>query len=394
MLPQLLNNNNYKGVLMSVFEDFRKEFNKTSSKREGVILTNKGPEFFVDSGNYVLNKIMSGSYLNGWAQGRWGMLAGPSGAGKSFLAGNAIRAAQQQDFGILLLDSENALDDDYLIKIGVDVDAPNFLYRGIKTIPSVQKEFSDFSKLYRKFGPAKMGKFLIINDSLDMLLTGSELEKFESGEIGGDQGQHAKQIKKLLATWMQEIKEIPVVGLCTKQTYKEQDPQKAKSDPYVITESTKFAFSQIAMINKLVLKDKEKNHIGITMQVKGNKTRFTQPFQKVKIEVPYDEGMDRWSGLLEVAESLGVVEKNGGWYTYGETKFQEGNFEKVRENILQDLIKQEDRIVDVQIDEEIDTSGDMTKQEYNAKLEELHKKSLEKVNSKKKGQKVTEESND
>jgi recombination protein RecA len=378
---------------MSVFDEFTKEFDKSSSKNQGVVLSNSAPEFYVDSGNYVLNKIMSGSYNKGWAQGRWGMLAGPSGAGKSFLAGNAIYAAQQQNFGIFIIDSENALDDEYLTKIGVDVDAPNFIYRGVKTIPSAQKEFATFSKLYRKYGAEKMGRFLILNDSLDMLLTGSELEKFESGEIGGDQGQHAKQIKKMLATWMQDIKELPIAGLCTKQVYKEQDPNKAKAEPYVITESTIFAFSQIAMINKLQLKDKEKNHIGITMQVKGRKTRFTQPFQKVKIEVPYNTGMDRWSGLLEVAESLGVVSQNGSWWTYGDKKFQESNFDKVREEVLQDLIKMEDRVVDVHIDEsEIDTSGDMTKKEYEAKLEELHKKSLAKVNSKK--AKVTEETND
>lgn len=364
---------------MSIFEDFAKEFNKSSAKTEGVVLTNKAPEFYVDSGNYVLNKIMSGSYTKGWAQGRWGLFTGPSGAGKSFLAGNAIRAAQQQDFGIFVIDSENALDEEYLTKIGVDVDAPNFLYRGVKTIPAAQKEFSSFSKLYRKYTPEKMGRFLIITDSLDMLLTGSELEKFESGDIGGDQGQHAKQIKKMLATWVQDIKELPVVGLCTKQVYKEQDAQKAKAEPYVLTDSTKFAFSQIAMVNKLQLKDKDKNHIGITMQVRGYKTRFTQPFQKVKIEVPYDSGMDRWSGLLEVAESFGVISKNGGWYTYGDKKFQESKFETVRDEVLQDLIKMEDRMIEVQIDDEdIDTSGDMTKQEYNAKLEALHKKSMTK----------------
>lgn len=363
---------------MGFFDDFSKEYNKGSAKNTGVVLTNKAPEFYVDSGNYVLNKIMSGSYSKGWAQGRWGMFTGPSGAGKSFMAGNAIRAAQQEGYGILIIDSENALDDEYLGKIGVDVEAPNFLYRGVKTIPAAQKEFSAFFKLYRKYTPEKMGKFLIVTDSLDMLLTDSELEKFASGDIGGDMGQHAKQIKKLLATWVQEIKELPVVGLCTKQVYKEQDAQKARAEPYVLTDSTKFAFSQIAMINKLQLKDKEKNHIGITMQVKGYKTRFTQPFQKVKIEVPYDTGMDRWSGLLEVAESFGMVSKPAGssWYSYGERKFQEKNFDTVREDILQDLIKIEDRIIDLNIEEEFDTSGDMSKKEYNAKLEALHAKSL------------------
>lgn len=355
---------------MSIFEEFAKELNKSSEKRGDVVIRNNAPEFWLDSGNYVLNKITSGSYTKGWAQGRWGMFAGMSGVGKSFLIANAIKAAQDQDFGVFVLDSEHALDDGYLKKLDVDVDSPKFIYRGVNTIPSAQKEFSSFSSIFRKHGPEKMGRWLIVADSLDMLLTASELDKFESGEVTGDQGQHAKQIKALLNTWQQDIKNLPIVGLATKQAYMEQDRIKALSEPFVITESVKFAFSQIIMCNKLQLKDKEKNHIGITLQARCTKTRFTQPFQKVKIEVPYASGMDRFSGLLDVAISQGIIEKNGGWYTYGDTKFQESNFSKVRDEVLKKLIQsEEDAILDVEITEDFDNSDNLTRKD--AVLESL-----------------------
>jgi len=51
------------------------------------------------------------------------------------------------------------------------------------------------------------------------------------------------------------------------------------------------------------------------MICEGYKTRFTKPFQKVEIEVPYESGMDPYSGLLEVAKAVGVVIQHGSWYT-------------------------------------------------------------------------------
>lgn len=342
----------------SSFDAFKKEFDKEASKIEGISLVNKAPEFFIDTGNLCLNKIVSGKYTQGFAQGRWSAITGPSGAGKTFIAGNAIKAAQDSGCAILIIDTENALDEGYLSALDVDINAPNFFYRGVKTISQISEQFSMFTKFYRKHNLTD--RVLIVIDSLDMALTDSELKNYEKGEQKGDQGQQAKQLKKLLQTLVQDIKSLPFVGLATKQAYKEQDPIAALSMPYVVTEATKFAFSQMIMVNKLMLKDKETNRYeGITMQAMGYKTRFTKPFQKVKIEVPYDTGMDPYTGLLEVAETVGVVQKNGGWYYYGEEKFQKSNFLKVRESVLKDLIARENDIIEVQIDQkEFDRSGD------------------------------------
>lgn len=347
-------------TLSKMSEAFSKEFQKEGSKMEGISMSNSAPEFFITTGNYVLNKIVSGNYLRGFAQGRWGCITGPSGAGKSFVVGNVIKAAQDEGYGILVIDSENALDEDYLSALGVDVHADNFFYRGVKTIVQASEQFSTFTKLYRKHGMTD--RMLVVIDSLDMLMTDSELKNYDKGDQKGDQGQQAKQLKKLLQTFVQDIKNLPFVGVCTKQAYKEQDPIAALSMPYVVTESVKFAFSQMIMVMKLMLKSEDKSRYeGITMQAMGYKTRFTKPFQKVKIEVPYDSGMDPFTGLLEAAESVGVVTRNGSWYLYGDQKFQKGNFDKFQQQILQDLIDKDtdSTILDVVIDsKEIDHTED------------------------------------
>jgi len=78
------------------------------------------PRYWFSTGNYVLNKIISGSFHRGIPQGRVTGLAGPSGAGKSFLAANIIKHAQSAGAHIVVLDSENALDDEFVSAVGVD----------------------------------------------------------------------------------------------------------------------------------------------------------------------------------------------------------------------------------------------------------------------------------
>ena len=320
--------------------DFIKDFNKNTSKEEGVSLSAPKPKFFISLGNYVINKIISGAYRGGLAQGKLAMLAGPSSAGKSFLAGNAIKAAQDQGCGILIIDSENALDEQFLENLGVDVSREDFLYRGVSKISQAIKILSTFLKHYRASGATH--PFLIVIDSLDMLSTDSAADAFESGEMKGDQGQHAKQLKNSMTPLMHDIKDLPVVVLCTKQVYKTQDPIAAKNPvtEWNLTEAIKYAFTQIILVTRLMLKDDAtKKYEGIRLKVFGLKTRLTKPFQQAVIEVPYDTGMDPFSGLLEVAEAVGVVTKAGSWYAFNGNKFQSKDFSKHQEAVLEELIK-------------------------------------------------------
>lgn len=297
--------------------DFLKTFTKDLSGMEGVGTTSAPPRYWYSAGNYVLNKIISGSFYKGIPQGRITNLAGPSASGKSFVAANIVRAAQQAGAMILVVDSENALDDEFMGKIGVDTDRDDYVYADVVTINDVTRVVSRFLKGYKDaFGDAEDApQALVLIDSLDMLITATEHEHYDKGVQKGDQGQRNKQMKQMLRTFVQDIKRLNVAIVCTSQVYKNQDVMNGEG-VWIVSDAVKYSASQIVLLTKLKLKDTKTGGgvTGIRMKCEGYKTRFTKPFQTVVIEVPYESGMDPYSGLVETAVDMGIVEKKGARY--------------------------------------------------------------------------------
>ncbi|MBV1952714.1 MAG: hypothetical protein KUG64_11040 [Cycloclasticus sp.] len=322
--------------------DFLKEFNKITEKMEGVGGNSEPPRYWHSFGNYCLNHIMSGSFRNGIAQGRVTGLTGPSGAGKSYILGNLVKSAQSDGAYILVIDSEEALDDDYMEKIGVDVNY-DYNYLSVTTIPQVIKIIAAFIKGYKKEykGATDAPKVLIALDSLDMLLTETELKHYEKGDAKGDQGQRNKQLKAMLRTFVQDIKGQNIAIAVTSQVYQNQDLLNGEG-LWVVTQAVRYSMSQIALFTKKKLKDDDGTFSGIRLVANGFKTRFTKPFQKVEIEVPYDEGINVYSGLLEAAVNAGVITRGGSWYTCGEDKRQQKNMDAEYFEMIVGILEQED----------------------------------------------------
>lgn len=274
------------------------------------------PRYWFSTGNHVLNKIISGSFMRGIPQGRVVGLVGPSGTGKSFLAANAMREAQKEGAHVVVLDSENAMDDAFASAIGVDVEN-NYSYFAVDTFPQAKKVVSGVVNGYKsEYGmkDPNAPKLLIVIDSLHMMSTETEEEHFKKGVMKGDQGQRNKQLKQLLREFVQAIKHINVSIIVTDGVYKNQDVMNGEG-VWIISDAVKFSLSQIVLLTKLKLKQTGSREVdGIRMMCEGNKTRFTKPFQKITVEVPYDTGMDPYNGLLEVAVELGVCVKKGSRY--------------------------------------------------------------------------------
>lgn len=297
--------------------DFIKTFNKEIDKLEGVGKSSSPPRYWYSFGNYAINAVMSGDFNKGIPQGRITGIVGPSGAGKSFIIGNVIKSAQAAGAIVLVVDSENALDDEYMTKIGVEVGEENqYYYRGVSTVSHVIRVVSAFIKGYRdQFGQdVDAPPVLIAIDSLNMLQTDSSAENYVKGIQKGDQGQKAKQVKSMLLDFVQDIKHLNISIVVTGHVYKNTDPLNGEGT-WIVNDGMRFSLSQILLVTKLKLRDKNtKEFEGITLKAFGFKSRFTKPFQSVSIDVPYDTGIDRFSGLLDIAVSIGVVTKAGSRY--------------------------------------------------------------------------------
>lgn len=307
------------------------------------------PRYWFSTGNHVLNKIISGSFMRGIPQGRITAFVGPSQSGKSFLIGNVIREAQQAGAYVLVLDSENALDDHFISAIGADP-TDNYTYVSVDTIPQVQKVVSSFLMGYKKeYGnDPDAPKILIAIDSLDMLITATEFEHFEKGITKGDQGQRNKQLKALLRQFVQAIKRPNVSIVLTDQVYRNQDVMNGEG-VWMVKDAVKYSLSQIVMLGKLKLKDTGSRVVkGIRMKVEGYKTRFAKPYQTATIEVPYDIGMDPYNGLLEVAVEMGKVVKKGSRYALAgsDKSWYSKEFGKYAPDVLIDCEADTDHFLD------------------------------------------------
>ena len=86
--------------------------------------------------------------------------------------------------------------------------------------------------------------------------------------------------------------------------------------------------SIVVAMKKLKLKEDEvRNKIsevrGIRAGCKVMKTRYSKPFEGVQVKIPYETGMNPYSGLVELFEKKGLLEKQGNRLKYVDLKGEE-----------------------------------------------------------------------
>lgn len=290
---------------------FIKKFKKEIQKIENVSTEFSPPDHWYSTGNYALNRTLSGSYTKAIPQGRLTAFVGPSAAGKSFIVCNIIREAQLANCIPLVLDSENALDPMFMRRVGIDTDESKLIYAQVVTIQDVTAVVSEFltgyEKEYGRFNK-EAPRLMIVLDSLGNLLTDAENEKFQQGRQTGDQGQSAKNKKHLLRTLVSRLARCNSTFVFTDQVYP-ADPM-AGDGIWAVTNGVKYSASQIALLTKLNLKE-ESVQVGIKMRIATYKSRFVKPGTRIEVEIPYTTGLSTIAGLLEVWEADEVITKDG-----------------------------------------------------------------------------------
>ena len=300
---------------------FRKSITKSI---QGLGIGFNDPTDWISTGNYALNYLISGDFNKGIPLGKVSVLAGESGAGKSYIAsGNIIKNAQDQGIFVILVDSENALDETWLQALGVDTDEKKLLKLSLSMIDDVAKTVSEFMKSYkdehadnRESAP----KVLFVIDSLGMLLTPTDVDQFEKGEMKGDLGRKPKALTALVRNCVNMFGSWNVGLVATNHTYASQD-MFDPDDKISGGQGFIYASSIVIAMKKLKLKEDEKGNKvtdvrGIRAACKVMKTRYAKPFESVQVKIPYDTGMDPYSGLLDLFEKKGIIVQQGNRLKY------------------------------------------------------------------------------
>jgi hypothetical protein len=156
-----------------------------------------------------------------------------------------------------------------------------------------------------------------------MLITPNQERQFMEGDQKGDLGLKAKQVSNMMRVIQAKIADKPIGVVFTNHVYASQD----QYTPDVIPggKMLEFATSLIVQMNKLLLKKDElgDNIVGELSAAAGirsscvvRKSRYAKPFEKVQIYMPYNTGMNRYSGLFDLFEQKGALVREGTRYTF------------------------------------------------------------------------------
>lgn len=292
---------------------FRKSITKSI---DGISVGFRDPDTWISTNNYALNYLISGAFDRGIPMGKVTVFAGESGAGKSFIcSGNIVANAQKQGIYVILIDTENALDEAWLHALGVDTSEDKLLKLNMAMIDDVAKMISEFVAQYKTLPEDDRPQVLFVLDSLGMLLTPTDVNQFNAGDMKGDMGRKPKALTSLVRNTVNMFGDLNIGLVATNHTYASQD-MFDPDDKISGGQGFIYASSIVVAMRKLKLKEDEDGNKtsevnGIRAACKIMKTRYAKPFESVQVKIPYETGMNPYSGLVDMFEGKNMLKKEG-----------------------------------------------------------------------------------
>ena len=249
--------------------------------------------------------------VGGVPRGRIIEIFGPESSGKTTLALHILAEAQKHGGKVAFIDAEHALDAQYAKSIGVDIgelyiSQPDFGEQALEILETLVRS---------------AGFDVIVIDSVAALTPRAEIE--------GDMGDSHMGLQARLMS--QALRKITAVSGKTNTTVIFLNQIRMKigvmfGNPETTTGGNALKFyatvrMDIRQREKIMAGDAVVGHI---RSVKIVKNKVAPPFREASFNIMYPKGIDKESSILDAALQLGVVEKSGAWFKYGEKQLAQG----------------------------------------------------------------------
>jgi RecA/RadA recombinase len=260
----------------------------------------------IDTGSYALNALLSGSIYGGVPNNKVTAFAGESATGKTFFVLGVVKKFldDNPEGGVIYFDTEAAVTKGMMESRGVDtkrviISEPDTIQKFRHTALQIIDKYSSQPESKRK-------PMIMVLDSLGQLSSTKEMEDSAEGKETRDMTK-SQILKATFRVLNLKLAKIGVPLLVTNHVYDvvgSYIPTKEMSGG----SGLKYTASTIVMLTKK--KDKDGTEVvGNIVKAKLHKSRFTKENSMVEIRLTYSTGLDRYYGLLDIAEKYDIIKK-------------------------------------------------------------------------------------
>ncbi len=261
----------------------------------------------VDTGSYILNALVSGSVFGGVSGNKITAIAGETSTGKTYFSLAIVKnfLDKHPDGGVMYFDTESAITKGLLESRGIDLERVGII--NVVTIEQFRNRALTVVDKYLGLEESDRKPMMFVLDSLGMLSTEKEIRDALDDKQVRDMTK-SQLVKGAFRMLTLKLGQANVPLIVTNHTYD-------VIGAYVPTKEMgggsglKYAASTIIYLSKGKEKDGTEV-IGNIIKAKTVKSRLSRENRQVSIRLYYDErGLDRYYGLLDLAEKHGVIKK-------------------------------------------------------------------------------------